>query len=85
MHINPRRSTKLPDRFVMDGTVRCGPNALAPGVNAHENIDTSEQTRALGQPRERAASCDARQGRKDARRQWSCGCQATMDNTKARP
>ena len=43
-------------------------------LTARENIDTSVQSRALGQPRDRAASSrDAQQGGQDARRQWSCG------------
>ncbi|MGD0954831.1 MAG: hypothetical protein ABR985_21010 [Methanotrichaceae archaeon] len=52
-------------------------------ANRSQKIDTSEQARASGQPRDRAASCDARRGRLDARRQWSCGGPAAKDNIKA--
>ena len=36
MRINPRRSTKLPDRIVLDVTVRCDPNANAPGKRSRK-------------------------------------------------
>jgi len=68
------------DRDGWDGALRtkCSRATLI----IRENIDTSEQTRALGQPRDLAASCDARQGWQDARRQWSCGGLAAKDATR---
>ena len=53
-------------------------------LTARENTDTSEQTRALGQPRDRAAPCDARAGQAGCAKAWSCGGPAAKDATKAR-
>ena len=54
-----------------DGALR--PKCSRAKLTARENLDDNEKALALGQPRDRAASCDARQGEQDARRQWSCG------------